>query len=190
MTGREKFQKFRVFVAILIKVNSFFPRSFNRYLFSFFRNTIGQIGLLIRYVLVKNLSESCGENVSIHPGVYLFHLNKVCFGDNISIHPMCYIEGAGGLMIKSNVSIAHSVSILTTNHSWGDLNTPIKYNPETFEKVVIDDDVWIGCGSRILSGVTINKRSIVAAGAVVNKDVMTNSIYGGIPAKLIKKLDA
>jgi acetyltransferase-like isoleucine patch superfamily enzyme len=190
MTGREKFKKYRVFVAVLIKVNSFFPRSVNRFLFSFFRNTIGRIGLLIRYVLVKNLSESCGENVSIHPGVYLFHLNKVCFGDNISIHPMCYIEGAGGLMVSSNVSIAHSVSILTTNHSWSDLNTPIKYNSETFEKIVIDDDVWIGCGSRILSGVTINKRSIVAAGAVVNKDVMTNSIYGGIPARLIKKLDA
>ena len=82
-------------------------------------------------------------------------------------------------VIKDNVSIAHSVSILTTNHTWDNLDKPIKYNLETFKKVVIEKDVWIGCGCRILSGVKINNRSIVAAGAVVNKSAPNDSIVFG-----------
>lgn len=58
-----------------------------------------------------------------------------------------------------------------------------------FASVVIEDDVWIGCGVRILSGVKISERSVVAAGAVVNKQFERRSLIGGVPAKLIKKLN-
>jgi acetyltransferase-like isoleucine patch superfamily enzyme len=188
MTGREIFKKSKVLINFLIKIDSFLPRSFNSYLLSFFRNTNGKKGLLIRYILIKNLTESCGDNVSIHPGVFIFNLNNISFGKNISIHPMCYIEGAGKLFIGDNVSIAHSVSILTTNHTWDDINKPIKYNTEKNGPVIIEEDVWIGCGCRILAGVKISKRSIIAAGAVVNKEVDSNNIVGGIPARVIKKI--
>lgn len=189
MTGREKVNKFDLVIKSLIKLNSLIPSFLNTYLLILFRHTRGKTGLLIRYILVKNLSKSCGENVSVQPGVYIFNVDKISFGSNISIHPMCYLEGAGGIIIGNNVSIAHGSSILTTNHTWDITDKPIKYNPEIFKEVILEDDVWIGCGCRILSGVVIEKRSIVAAGAVVNKVVKTCSIYGGVPSRLIKKIN-
>ncbi|WP_303317688.1 acyltransferase [Flavivirga abyssicola] len=138
--------------------------------------------------MFKNLSLSCGDNVSIHEGVFLKGLNTMEIGTNVSIHSMCYIDGTGGLKIGDNVSIAHSSTIMTTGHTYDDISIPIKYNNATMDPVLLEDDIWIGAGCRILSGVTIGTRSIIAAGAVVNKVVESNSIVGGIPAKIIKKI--
>jgi len=188
-TGRDKFRKIKGLISILVAFHSIFPYRFNLFLMRFFRNTNGKFGLLVRYVLLKNLADSCGDNVSVQPGVYLFNVNKMTIGHNVSIHPMCYLDAAGGLNIGNDVSIAHASSIMTTNHAWDDLSIPIKYNPETFAKVTIADDVWIGAGVRILAGVTVASRSIVAAGAVLNKSTESHAIYGGVPAKLIKKIN-
>ncbi|WP_205660305.1 acyltransferase [Cognatitamlana onchidii] len=152
------------------------------------RNISGNIGLLIRFIMLKNLAKSCGDNVSIHEGVFLKSIKTISFGNNISIHSMCYIDGSGVLDIGNDVSIAHATTIMTTSHTWEDQNTPIKYNPAPKKSVLIKDDVWIASGCRILSGITINSRSIVAAGAVVNKNVPSNCIVGGIPAKVIKQV--
>ena len=75
---------------------------------------------------------------------------------------------------------------MSTNHTWLLTDVPIKYNPVSLEKVTISDGVWIGCGARILAGVTIGNRAVVAAGAVVNKNVDNCEIVGGVPAKHIK----
>ena len=56
-----------------------------------------------------------------------------------------------------------------------------------YDRVIIDD-VWVGCGCRILSGVTIGSRSIVAAGAVVNKNIPSRVMVGGVPAKVLKEI--
>ncbi|TGN26864.1 acyltransferase [Empedobacter tilapiae] len=165
-----------------------FGKGFNKFLLKFLRNTNGNIGLLLRYVVLKNLCKSLGDNVSIQPGVFIFNPDKISIGNNVSIHPMCYIEGAGEIEIGNDVSIAHASTLISTNHQWNDLEKPIKYNKETFGKIVINDDVWIGCGVRVLSDVTIGSRSIIAAGAVVNRNVENNSIYGGVPAKKIKEI--
>lgn len=85
-------------------------------------------------------------------------------------------------MIGNNVSIAHSSSILTSTHTYSDFNLPINImNPK--KTVVIHDDVWIGCGVRILCGVHIDTRCIIGANSLVNKSVDSFSIYGGVPAK-------
>lgn len=188
-TGREKFKKNKVVINVLVKLFGFFPKQILWFLMRFFRNTNGKFGLLIRYLLVKNLSKKCGDNVSIQPNVFLFNLQNISFGTNISIHPMCYIDGAGAIEIDDNVSIAHSSTIISSNHTWQDISLPIKYNKETHSKVTIKEDVWIGCGCRILAGVTIANRAVIAAGSVVNKDVETNSVYAGVPAKFIKKVN-
>ena len=189
-TGRQNFNKFKFVIVFLVKLNSILPSSFNRMFLRFFRNTNGKLGLLIRYVLIRNLAKACGDNVSIHPNVYLFNVEHISFGDNVSVHPLCYLEGVGELSIGDNVSIAHNSSIMTTNHGWSDTSKPIKYNEQTNSKVIINSDVWVGCGCRILSGVEVGARSIIAAGAVVVKNVEPNSIVGGIPAKVIKKIDS
>lgn len=188
MSGRKKFQKIKFIINLFVKINSVFPLGFNRLLFLLIRNLPGKLGLLIRYILVRNLSKDCGENVSVHPNVFLLNINKISFGNNISIHPMCYIDGAGGISIGNDVSIAHATSILSANHTWNDLKLPIKYNKETYASVVIEDDVWIGCGCRILAGVKIASRAVLAAGAVLNKDIYSNTLAGGVPAKEIKKI--
>lgn len=189
-TGRDKFKKYKGIIRILSQFFSLFPTSIQRFLFVFFRNKNGKSGLLIRYLLLRNLAKSCGDNVSIQPNVFLFNIHLISFGNNVSIHPMCYIDGAGEIEIGNDVSIAHATSILSTNHTWDDVSMPIKYNKEAFSKVTIANDVWIGCGCRILAGVTVHQRSVVAAGAVVTSSVESNSVYGGIPAKLIKRINA
>ena len=188
-TGREKFKKNKAIIIFLVKSIGILPNRLLLFFLRFFRNTNGKIGLLVRYILVKNIAKQCGDNVSIHPGVFLFNLQNICFGNNISIHPMCYIDGSGGIIIDDNVSIAHSSSIISSNHTWNDDSIPIKYNKELHKKVVIHEDVWIGCGCRVLAGVTVSKRVIIAAGAVVNKNLEQKAIYGGVPAKLIKKIN-
>ncbi|WP_220727602.1 acyltransferase, partial [Marinilactibacillus psychrotolerans] len=87
------------------------------------------------------------------------------------------------------VSIAHSTSILSSDHTWDDKSLPIKYNKLSLKPVTIKSDVWLGCGVRILAGSFINKRVVIAAGAVVNKTIESNILAGGIPAKKIKLLE-
>ncbi|MHB1107743.1 MAG: acyltransferase [Lutibacter sp.] len=188
MTGRNKFKKNRLIINFFAKSLNIFGRKINYSLLIFFRNTTGIIGISIRYILVKNLAKNIGDNVSIQPGVYLFNLQNIDFGNNVSIHPMCYFEGAGGITIGNDVSIAHATTLISTNHTWDDATKPIKYNKEIFEKIIINNDVWIGCGVRVLSGVSIGSRSVIAAGAVVNKNIENNSIVGGVPAKFIKNI--
>ena len=109
---------------------------------------------------------------------------------------MCYIDGCGGIEIGDNVSIAHSTSIVSFNHTYEKVDIPIKYNPISCGYIYIYNDfcsvyndVWIGCGVRILSGVTIGNRSIVAAGSVVTANVTPYTLVGGIPAKFIKQIN-
>lgn len=187
-SGRERFRRHKRAIAVLIKIANVFPLNFRVKSFEHFRMTRGMKGILFRYVLMKTIAKSCGDNVSIHPGVYFINVQNLELGDNVSIHPMCYIDATGGMQIGNNVSIAHSVTLLSTKHTWENRNAPIKYNKIRREKTCINDDVWIGCGSRVLAGVTVCSRSIVAAGAVVTNKVYSDTIVGGIPAKVVKRI--
>lgn len=185
---RQYFNRFYWIIHILVKIDSLIPRSLNKMFLCLFRGFGGRLGILIRYILIKNLAKSCGNNVIIKENVYLFHVENLVIGDNVSIHPMCYIECQGGLNIGNNVSIAHASTIMTTSHVYNNTSIPIKYNKGIQQYTTISDDVWIGCGVRILIGVHIGSRVILGAGAVVNRDVTRNSIYAGVPAKKIKSI--
>ncbi|PIC69191.1 galactoside O-acetyltransferase [Sporosarcina sp. P16b] len=148
--------------------------------------TQGNKGLLIRYVLFKSISEKCGDNVSIHPQVYIFNARELSVGDNVSIHPMCYIDATGRIQIGSDVSIAHGTTIMSTNHQYSDVNLPIKDQPIDLINTQIDDDVWVGAKVTILAGIKVESGSVLAAGAVITKDVSKHTIVGGVPAIEIK----
>lgn len=186
MTGREIFSKFGKIINLFARFISLLPRSFRKWLFRVNRNTGGNFGVLIRYILVKYLSNRCGENVCIKQYVIFENIDKISFGNNVSIHPFCYLDGKGIIEIENEVSIAHGCSVLSMNHTWTLSDTPIKYNPISLQKVVIAENVWIGCGCRILAGTYIGKGAIVAAGAVVTKNVDAHEIVGGVPARHIK----
>lgn len=187
-TGRKIFSKYNKLLEGIAGAISILPRSFRMFLLHLFRNFRGRIGIAIRFVLVKKLAKSCGINVCIRPYVFLENIQNISFGNNVSIHPFCYLEGSGGIEIGNDVSLAHNISILSVNHTWDNHNISIKYNPIKYLPVKICDDVWVGCGCRLMAGVTIHSRSIVAAGAVVTKDVEPQIIVGGIPAKKIKNI--
>lgn len=107
-------------------------------------------------------------------------------GENCSINPYTVLYGHGGLKIGNNVLIAGHCLIIPANHKFENLNIPINSQGESRKGIIIEDNVWIGAGCRILDGVTIGSGSIVAAGAVVNNNVPENSIVGGVPAKIIR----
>ncbi len=187
-TGRHLYSKYETTLFVCFKIISLLPRRIRLFLLKFFRNTGGRFGVGIRYILVKSLAKFCGRNVTIKQYVILENLHNISFGDNVSVHPFCYLEGAGGITIGNNVSLAHNTSILSVNHTWNILGKPIKYNPISYSPVIICNDVWVGCGCRLMAGVTINSRSVIAAGAVVTKDVSSHTLVGGVPAKVIKTI--
>ena len=84
--------------------------------------------------------------------------------------------------------LAQGITVSALNHNFEDKNKRIDEQGITTKPVMIGDDVWIGANAVILPGVTIGKHCVVAAGAVVTKDVPDNSLIAGVPAKLIKQI--
>lgn len=150
---------------------------------------LGGVGLLIRYLFAKTSAADCGDVVYIGPYVEIRNWKNLYLGSNVSNHRGCYLDAIGGITIGDDVSVAHSSSILSSDHSWDDLSLPIRDNPVQLNSVCIEDDVWVGCGVRILSGVTIKRRAVIAAGAVVIKDVSSATLVGGVPARILRNIE-
>ncbi len=184
--GREKFSKFKPLISVVSWIISLFPRKIRLRYFIHLRNRTGLIGIGLRYATLKTIAKSVGENVSIQPGVYLFHIENIEIGNNVSIHPMCYIDGDGGIKIGNDVSIAHSTTILSSNHIYDSYMVPIKDQGMEKRFTQICNNIWIGAKVTILGGVVINEGVVVAAGAIITKDCDSNSVYAGVPAKKIK----
>ncbi len=94
----------------------------------------------------------------------------------------------GPVCIGNHVNLAQGITVTALNHNFEDKTKRIDEQGITTKPVIIGDDVWIGANAVILPGVTIGKHCVVAAGAVVTKDVQDNTIVGGVPAKEIKKI--
>lgn len=108
-------------------------------------------------------------------------------GDRCSINPYTVIYGYGkGTIIGNDVLIAGHCLIVPVSHEYEDLEKPINAQGYTTKGIIIEDNVWIGSGCRILDGVKIGTGAIIAAGSVVNRDVEKYTIVGGVPAKFIK----
>ena len=94
----------------------------------------------------------------------------------------------GPVTIGNHVNLAQGITVTALNHNFKDTSRRIDEQGFSTKPIVIEDDVWIGANAVILPGVTIGKHVVVAAGAVVTKDVPDNTIVGGVPAKEIKKI--
>ena len=184
---REIVKKFASLINLLVKLSKILPSGFYLRLLKLIRNHDNYLAMLVRYICLKNCAKSCGNNVAVFSNVYFYRLHNLEIGDNVSIHPMCYIDASGGISIGDDVSIAHSSTILSEEHIYSDLEKNIKDQGCEFRKTIIENNVWIGAGSRILGGSKVCSGSIVAAGAVVKNKVESNTIVGGIPAKKIKE---
>lgn len=94
----------------------------------------------------------------------------------------------GPVRIGNNVNLAQGITVTALNHNFDDTTKRIDQQGVTTKAVTINDDVWIGANAVVLPGVTIGTHSVVAAGAVVSKDVPPYTIVAGVPAKVIKQL--
>lgn len=188
MRGRYLFRLFYPFLYGCSLLLYLFPRFIINWLWILSDLFPGIIGVGFRYIMALRLCKEIGKNVFFGRCVEIKNWENMKIGSNVSIHKDCYIDAFGGLDIGDDVSIAHSSSILSSDHTWDDINKPIRSNPLKKNPVKINNDVWIGCGARILSGVSIGNRCVVAAGAVVIKNIEPNCLVAGIPAKFIKSL--
>lgn len=138
----------------------------------------------IRGLLSRITDRVIDESVAVFTPLYINYGKHTQIGKNVFINFNCTFLDLGGIIIDDDVLIGPNVSILSEGH-------PV--SPENRHSLIpksihIKRNVWIGAGATILQGVTIGENSIVAAGAVVSKDVPGNTIVGGIPAKIIKEV--
>ena len=94
----------------------------------------------------------------------------------------------GPVTIGNHVNLAQGITITALNHNFEDPDKKIDEQGISTSAVTIEDDVWIGANAVVLPGVTIGNHSVVAAGAVVTKDVPPHSLVAGVPAKVIKQI--
>ncbi|MBL6448488.1 sugar O-acetyltransferase [Fulvivirga sp. 29W222] len=133
-----------------------------------------------------HLSEIIGSKIDESTTVFTpFHTNfgrHITLGKNVFINHACSFLDLGCITIEDNVMIGPRVNITSENH-------PVELSERRTlvpDAVVIRRNVWIGAGATILPGVTVGENAVIAAGAVVTKDVPANTVVGGIPAKQIK----
>lgn len=94
----------------------------------------------------------------------------------------------GPVLIGNHVNLAQGITVTALNHIFENSEKRIDEQGVSTSAVVIEDDIWIGANAVVLPGVTIGHHSVVAAGAVVTKDVPPHSLVAGIPAKVIKQI--
>lgn len=142
---------------------------------------------------IKRSMGKCGKNVMIKPMTSVFKgLENIYISDDVSIarYATIYTTKAK-VYIGSKTAIAPYLKIITGNHQIDDVghymfDGDVPKRPENDKDVIIEGDSWFGINVTILSGVTIGRGSIIAAGAVVTHSFPPYSIIGGVPAKLIK----
>ena len=115
-----------------------------------------------------------GKNIEIKEGSYI---NKECLLD----------AKGGNITTGKNVGIGYRCQLLTTNHSYTDKKK--RTGKVIASDITIGDGCWIGAGSIINPGVTIGDGCVIASGSVVTRDCISNGLYAGVPAKMIKRLE-
>ena len=110
--------------------------------------------------------------------------NRVKFGKGVFINHSAILSASGGIEFEDGIMAAPGLKIATINHDMYD-----RHLTYTYGKVIVKKNAWLGLNVTICPGVTIGKYAVVAAGAVVTKDVPDYAVVGGVPAKVIKMLD-
>lgn len=162
-----------------------------RFLYKIFR-LIGKVCEHIRQFFQKMLFEKCGKSVRIGKnGTFVYH--NISIGDHVFIGANAHIvPSRAHVYIGDHVMFAPHTYVITGGHQ---TDIPGKFmdeitNEEKRESedrdVVFEGDNWIGTNAMVLKGVTVGKGAVIAAGAVVTKDVPPYAIVGGVPAKVIR----
>jgi acetyltransferase-like isoleucine patch superfamily enzyme len=145
----------------------------------------------IQRMLDKGYSEylksrmRCGSDVTIRENALIYCPERVNLADGVTVGSRVTIMAQGGVEVGPSTMIGPGVTILSVNHDY--TQTSQAKATQRKRPVKIGRDVWIAGGAIILPGVKVGDNSVVAAGAVVTRDVPPNSIVAGVPAKLIRE---
>lgn len=136
----------------------------------------------------ETLSEIIGTPVDESTTIFApFHTNFgrfISLGKHVFINHACSFLDMGGITLEGHVLLGPRVNLVTENHPLD----PASRRGMLCKPILIKRNAWIGAGATILPGVTVGENAVVAAGAVVSKDVADNAVVGGIPAKVIKSI--
>ena len=139
----------------------------------------------VRELLSQITGRAIDSTLWLIPPFYTDFGRNIHFGKNVFVNSACTFMDRGGIYIDDEVFIGPKVNLITINH---DIN-PFNRNTTICKPIHIEKRVWIGVAATILPGVRIGENSIIGANAVVTKDVPSNTIVGGNPAKVIKTID-
>lgn len=140
-----------------------------------------QLQDLFSQVIGKPVDQGFG----LFPPFYTDFGKNITVGKNVFINAGCKFQDQGGIFIDDGALIGHGVVLATLNHDLA----PEKRQALHPAPIHIGKGVWIGANATVLAGVTIGDHAVVAAGAVVTKDVPARGIVGGVPARFIKFID-
>lgn len=134
-------------------------------------------------VLLKRCS-SAGTSVRFRMPLVIYQPESISFGSRVDVGENVVIRGGGGISMGDDVLIAAGAAILSQGHPI----EPPRWGRVVSGSIRIGNEVWIGTNAVVLPGVTIGNGAIVAAGAVVSRDVPPYSIVAGVPAKVIRNI--
>lgn len=139
----------------------------------------------IRALMSQLFGKEVDESFRVFPPFYTDFGKNITIGKNVFINACCHFQDHGGVTLGDGCLIGHNVVFATLNHGIApEERASMKPAP-----IQLGKNVWIGSNSTILQGVTIGDNAIVAAGSVVTKDVLANTIVGGVPARYIRSIE-
>lgn len=137
----------------------------------------------VRNLLSRLFGKTVDESFRVFPPFYTDFGKNITVGKNVFINACCHFQDHGGVSLGDGCQIGHNVVFATLNHGLAPEDRQTTYPAP----ITLGKNVWVGSNSTILQGVTIGDNAVVAAGAVVTKDVPENTIVGGVPARIIRK---
>jgi acetyltransferase-like isoleucine patch superfamily enzyme len=131
----------------------------------------------------------CNIHISVRIGPNVRISGKVVIDEGSSLAQNCTLSGSNeGIYIGKDVMVAPNVVIISFNHGFSNTEIPMSKQQNIEDSVIIEDNVWIAANCTIGKGLRIGKGSIIGANSFLNKNVPSYSLFGGVPAKFIKKI--
>ena len=177
----------------------------------FFQFFPGKTGIILRRTAIGGFLKKKGSNLNLGIGIEITGFKNIEIGDNVYFERYSSINANEGIVrignnvafnyntninaanegvieIGDNVTFGQNTVIRASDHEYKDINIPIRDQGHTGGEIIIGNEVWIGANCVITRNIKIGNHSIINAGSVVTRDIEEYSIFGGNPAKLIKKI--
>jgi acetyltransferase-like isoleucine patch superfamily enzyme len=139
----------------------------------------------IRALFSRLIGKPVDETFGLFPPFTTDFGKNITVGKNVFINSGCRFQDQGGITVGDGAFIGHNVVLATLNHDFA----PEKRSTVHPAPIVIGKNVWIGASVTVIAGVSVGDNAVLAAGAVVTKDVPANTIVGSVPARVIKTLE-